>query len=85
MADDGTSVGTWFNARERRTILEPFDERFDDRSGAIRSAMRMYQYIDEALDDQDLEFATERDKRIWIRQAINNELTRQGESVEQLR
>ena len=85
MPDDGTSVGTWFNARERRNILEPFDERFDDRSGAIREAMKMYVYIDEALEDQELEFSNERDKRIWVRQALNNELRREGESVEQRR
>lgn len=85
MADESTSVGTYFNRRDIRNVLEPFDERFEKRSQAIKNAMRMYVYIDEALEDQDLEFANERDKRIWVRQAINNELTRQGESIEQLR
>lgn len=70
----GKTVGIWIG--EDEDLIERFDEELGtkepkySRSESIKDAMEFYLHIQDALDNSDLSFASERDKRMWIRQAI---------------
>lgn len=82
MGDDGTTVGTYFNTDEQSELLDEFDERFGDdpgRSAAVKDAMRLLLAADDAIDATGFEFDSERDKRMFVRQAILDQPRRERE------
>lgn len=73
MGDDGTTIGTYFNADEQEGLLSEFDERFEDdpgRSAAVKNAMELSLAVESALDATGYEFEHPREKRMFVRQAI---------------
>ncbi len=70
----GKTAGIWIG--EDEDLIERFDEELGtkeptySRSESIKDSMEFYLHIQDALDDMDLTFPSERDKRMWIRQAI---------------
>lgn len=67
---DETTIGTHFSEDEQDGLLAEFDARFDNRSAAVKDAMRMYLAAEQAIDATGYAFPNERDKRMWVRQAI---------------
>ena len=70
----GSTTGIWFG--ESDELLEDFDETFGEteaqwsRSEEIKQAMRLHLAVSDVLDQHDLAFRTEQEKRMWVRQAL---------------
>lgn len=77
MGDDGTTIGTYFNADEQADVLADFDERFESRSESVKDAMRLFLAADDAIDATGYDFDSEQSKRMFVRQAILDQFRRE--------
>lgn len=74
MADDSKHFGIHFNAGEKRRIFDPFVDVIGDDSASARGkdAIKLYTQIMEMLDELDVEFETDTERRLWINHALSN-------------
>lgn len=82
MAEDKTSIGTWLSPEDLRAFDDVMTRRTEghySRSAKIRDAMALYQTVEEVFADQGITFEAERDKRFFVRQAIQRELDRDAD------
>lgn len=75
--DAPTTIGVHVGEGEEERMVENFDRHFSNRrgaeyrrSGTIKDAMAFYLAVDEVLAGLDFELESERDKQMFIRQAI---------------
>ena len=71
MTDGGTTIGIWVG--EDDTVLDRVDDRLDygdSRSAYARAALELQVAVDDAIEASGLSFDSEREKRMFVRQAV---------------
>lgn len=72
--ESGTTIGVWIGPGDQK-LLTKFDAQLvskpgNSRSDCIKRAMADAVEIDKVLENADIEFPSDRERRHWIRQAL---------------